>query len=121
MATLVERQHQADDQLESIFAHTHARPLKVWLHGSAFQLKVWEALLHIPSNASLSYGDIASWLGKPSASRAVGGAVGKNPVAWLIPCHRVITSLGTLGGYRWGQATKQAMIGLEASTARNAV
>jgi AraC family transcriptional regulator of adaptative response/methylated-DNA-[protein]-cysteine methyltransferase len=118
LANFVERKVEAKAQLNSIFADSHDKPLKVWLHGSPFQLKVWEALLKIPSNASLSYGSIASLLGKPKASRAVGGAVGKNPVAWLIPCHRVITRLGTLGGYRWGPVAKQAMIGFEAATAR---
>jgi AraC family transcriptional regulator of adaptative response/methylated-DNA-[protein]-cysteine methyltransferase len=118
LASLVENRLQAEENLDHIFKETREKPIKVWLHGSPFQLKVWEALLHIPQDTSLSYGDIAKWLGQSSASRAVGGAVGKNPVAWLIPCHRVITSLGTLGGYRWGQITKQAMIGYEAATAR---
>jgi len=108
-------QKAAVKQLEMIFSDCDKAPIRLWLKGSPFQLKVWEALLSIPENAHASYGQIASCIGRPHASRAVGSAVGSNPVAWIIPCHRVIRRLGGLGGYRWGTITKQAMIGYEAS------
>lgn len=106
-------QQEAARLLECIFNIGAREPLKVWLQGSPFQLKVWEALIAIPPGTHCSYGQIAGKLQKPGASRAVGSAVGRNPVAWLIPCHRVITSVGSLGGYRWGTDTKQALIGYE--------
>jgi len=108
-------QKAAANQLEMIFSDCDKIPFRLWLKGSPFQLKVWEALLSIPENAHASYGQIASCIGHPNASRAVGSAIGSNPVAWIIPCHRVIRRLGGLGGYRWGTTTKQAMIGYEAS------
>lgn len=113
-ATLRENRTDAERWVEAIFARSQDKPLKVWLRGSPFQLKVWEALLAIPAGRHVSYRDIARHLDKPRASRAVGTAVGRNPVSWLIPCHRVITSAGGLGGYRWGLEAKQAMIGVEA-------
>ena len=108
-------QETAANQLEMIFSDCGKTPIRLWLKGSPFKLKVWEALLSIPQNAHASYGQIAACIGRPHASRAVGSAIGSNPVAWIIPCHRVIRSLGGLGGYRWGTITKQAMIGYEAS------
>ncbi|MFT5140295.1 MAG: AraC family transcriptional regulator of adaptative response [Rhodothermales bacterium] len=105
----------AQDLLNDIFDNPKASPIKVWLRGSPFQLKVWEALLKIPPSAHCSYGQIAQHIGKPGASRAIGTAIGRNPVSWLIPCHRVITSMGTMGGYRWGVETKLAMIGVESA------
>jgi AraC family transcriptional regulator of adaptative response/methylated-DNA-[protein]-cysteine methyltransferase len=105
---------EAGIQLQRIFGDSGNQPLKIWLRGSPFQLQIWRALLAIPPGHHVSYGMIAKSLGKDSASRAVGTAVGRNPVSWLIPCHRVITSTGGLGGYRWGLDTKLAMIGLEA-------
>lgn len=89
--------------------------IKLHLHGTAFQLKVWESLLKIPLGALTTYGSIAQTIGKPRASRAVGTAIGSNPVAYLIPCHRVIQGSGALGGYRWGPSRKSAMIGWEAA------
>jgi AraC family transcriptional regulator of adaptative response/methylated-DNA-[protein]-cysteine methyltransferase len=89
--------------------------LRLHLQGSAFQLKVWETLLRIPPGRVSSYGAIASALGSPAASRAVGSAVGANPVALLIPCHRVIRATGVLGDYHWGAARKAALIGWEAA------
>lgn len=113
-AQFTEDKPMADAWLSRIFLETNNRPLKIWLKGSPFQLKVWEALLKIPPSVHCTYGQIAYSVGKPGASRAVGSAIGRNPVSWLIPCHRVITSIGTLGGYRWGTEVKQAMIGVEA-------
>ena len=92
-------------------------PVRRHLRGSPFQLKVWEALLNIPSAALASYGDVATAIGRPDASRAVAGAIAANPVAVLIPCHRVIRSSGHLGGYAWGATRKQALIGREAAQA----
>ncbi len=85
--------------------------LDVW--GSGFQIKVWKALLHIPSSQLLSYGDIATLIEKPMASRAVGTAIGGNPVAYLIPCHRVIRATGETGNYRWGSTRKMVINGYE--------
>ncbi len=89
-------------------------PVKLHMKGTPFQLKVWQALLTIPPGRLSSYGQLAASIDQPSASRAVGSAIGKNPVAYLIPCHRVIQSSGIIGGYRWGAARKSAMIGWEA-------
>lgn len=88
--------------------------IKLHLKGSDFQVKVWETLLKIPMGQLASYEDIASHINSPNASRAVGTAIGSNPVAFLIPCHRVIRSSGELGGYHWGIARKAAIIGWEA-------
>lgn len=89
--------------------------LPILLRGSAFQLKVWEALLKIPEGRLASYDQIADAIGKPTASRAVGTAIGNNPIGYLIPCHRVIKKTGLFGGYRWGTDRKQAMLGWEAA------
>lgn len=89
--------------------------IKLHLKGTDFQLKVWQALLKIPVGWLETYGGIAGLIDKPKASRAVGTAIGSNPVAFLIPCHRVIQSTGSVGGYMWGQTRKTAIIGWEAS------
>ncbi len=100
-----------------IFSGNWKKPEEIKLHlkGTDFQLKVWETLLKIPFGNLSTYGTIAKQIEKPSASRAVGTAIGDNPVAFLIPCHRVIQSTGTLGGYMWGIDRKQAIIGWEAA------
>ncbi len=87
--------------------------IKLHLKGTDFQLKVWETLLKIPMGQLSTYGSIAQKIDKPNASRAVGTAIGSNPVAFLIPCHRVIQSSGTFGGYMWGNTRKTAIIGWE--------
>lgn len=92
-----------------------AGPLPVLLAGTNFQIKVWEALLRIPAGGVCTYEDIAQSIGQPSAARAVGGAVGANAVAWLIPCHRVIRKSGVIQDYRWGSTRKKAMLGWEAA------
>jgi AraC family transcriptional regulator of adaptative response/methylated-DNA-[protein]-cysteine methyltransferase len=89
--------------------------IKLHLKGTTFQLKVWEALLKIPMGKLSTYGNIAGKLHHPRAHRAVGSAVGNNPVAFLIPCHRVIQSSGAFGQYHWGSNRKTAMIGWEAA------
>ncbi len=81
------------------------------------QIKVWEALMHIPSGKVTTYSEIAQRVGSPQAVRAVGTAVGRNPVSWLIPCHRALRKSGGLGGYHWGLPVKRAMLAYEAAQA----
>jgi AraC family transcriptional regulator of adaptative response/methylated-DNA-[protein]-cysteine methyltransferase len=90
------------------------RPLRVVLIGTDFEVRVWETLLRIPMGRAASYSDIAGALGAPKAARAVGAAVGKNPIAFVVPCHRVIGKSGELTGYHWGVTRKRAMLGWEA-------
>jgi len=104
----------AQNWLDKIFDRGHEKPIAVWLRGSPFQLKVWEALLEIPEGTHLTYGGVASLTGHPGAARAVGTAIGNNPLAYIIPCHRVIRQAGEIGGYRWGESMKKAIIGFEA-------
>ena len=87
----------------------------LYLIGAPFQLKVWEALLSIPSGHVTSYSDIAQSIGAPRAVRAVGTAVGRNPVSWLIPCHRALRKSGALGGYHWGLPVKRALLAWESA------
>lgn len=89
--------------------------IRLHLKGTDFQLKVWESLLKIPMGRLSTYGNIAAQIGSPNASRAVGTAIGSNPVAYLIPCHRVIQSSGIFGGYMWGSTRKTAIIGWESA------
>lgn len=98
-----------------IFQNDWSRLAEIKLHlkGTDFQLKVWETLLKIPMGKLSTYGNVAEQTGKPKASRAVGAAIGSNPVAFLIPCHRVIQSTGNIGGYMWGKTRKTAIIGWE--------
>ena len=98
-----------------IFTHdwTKLNQIKLHLKGTDFQLKVWQTLLKIPMGQLTTYGTIANKIDNPNASRAVGTAIGSNPVAFLIPCHRVIQSTGIFGGYMWGNTRKTAIIGWE--------
>jgi AraC family transcriptional regulator, regulatory protein of adaptative response / methylated-DNA-[protein]-cysteine methyltransferase len=89
--------------------------VKLHLKGTPFQLKVWEALLKIPFGGLVNYSSIAGNINHPKASRAVGTAIGSNPIAYLIPCHRVIKSTGTIGDYHWGAAKKTAILGWESA------
>jgi len=91
------------------------KQIKLHLKGTDFQLKVWETLLKIPMGQLTTYGSVAQQIEKPNASRAVGTAIGNNPVAFLIPCHRIIQSTGNLGGYMWGTTRKTAIIGWESA------
>jgi len=104
-----------------LFIFTHdwnkLQQIKLHLKGTPFQLKVWETLLKIPMGRLSTYGSIAQAIKNPKASRAVGSAIGDNPVAFLIPCHRVIQSGGIIGNYMWGPTRKKAIIGWE--SARN--
>ena len=113
--------HQKTDQFQQsalrIF-QKDGKPLqriKLHLPGTPFQIKVWESLLKIPAGSLTCYGDIAKDIGSPKSARAVGTAIGSNPIAFLIPCHRVIQRSGHLGGYRWGETRKAAIIGWEAA------
>ncbi|PAY09353.1 6-O-methylguanine DNA methyltransferase [Bradyrhizobium sp. UFLA03-84] len=90
------------------------QPLRVVLIGSDFEVRVWETLLKIPMGRAVSYSDIACNINSPKASRAVGAAVGRNPVSFVVPCHRALGKSGALTGYHWGITRKQAMLGWEA-------
>lgn len=105
----------ASDQILQIWQGKgdQARKLKLDLHGTNFQIQVWRALLKIPAGATVSYQDVADALGAPTASRAVGTAVGYNPISLLIPCHRVIQKSGIVENYMWGSARKKIILGLE--------
>jgi AraC family transcriptional regulator of adaptative response/methylated-DNA-[protein]-cysteine methyltransferase len=117
-ATLVEAPEATQPYSERIFPARKPRtlqPLSLFVKGTNFQLKVWEALLRIPPGAVATYEDIARSLQMPRATRAVGSAVGDNPIALLIPCHRVIRKTGAFGEYRWGLARKRAMLTWESA------
>ena len=111
------------EQVLTLFNHTLQleQPIKLHLKGTSFQLKVWEALLKIPSGNLQTYGNIAKSIGKEKASRAVGTAIGSNPIAYLIPCHRVIQSTGIFGGYMWDPIRKTAIIGWENAQQENQI
>ncbi|MFV1529647.1 MULTISPECIES: methylated-DNA--[protein]-cysteine S-methyltransferase [unclassified Phaeobacter] len=100
-------------QAEAIFAQRGEATLH--MIGAPLQIKVWEALLRIPSGQVTTYSEIAQSIGAPRAVRAVGTAVGRNPVSWLIPCHRALRKSGALGGYHWGLPVKRAMLAYEAA------
>jgi AraC family transcriptional regulator of adaptative response/methylated-DNA-[protein]-cysteine methyltransferase len=89
-------------------------PLRVVMIGSDFEVRVWETLLSVPMGRATTYSDIARKIGKPKAARAVGAAIGRNPISFVVPCHRVLGRSGALTGYHWGLARKQAIIGWEA-------
>jgi AraC family transcriptional regulator of adaptative response/methylated-DNA-[protein]-cysteine methyltransferase len=115
-AKLIEKPGALTEQMESLYGYEipeKGPAVRLHLYGTNFQIKVWEALLKIPPGCLLSYNDIGEAVGSPHASRAVGGALARNPVALIIPCHRVIQSMGSFGGYRWGTARKKAMLGWE--------
>jgi AraC family transcriptional regulator of adaptative response/methylated-DNA-[protein]-cysteine methyltransferase len=112
------RFHEAPEKLrgwvEAAFSGGEAR---LHLIGAPFQIKVWEALLQIPSGQVTTYSELARVTGNPRAVRAVGTAVGRNPVSWIIPCHRALRKSGGLGGYHWGLPVKRAMLAYEAARA----
>jgi len=111
-ATYIQDESRAKAQIDAIFAGKDARLL---LSGAPFQIKVWEALLSIPSGHVTTYSEVAQKAGNPKAVRAVGTAVGRNPVSWLIPCHRALRKSGGLGGYHWGLPVKRAMLAFESA------
>ena len=95
------------------------RPLRIVMIGTDFEVRVWETLLGIPMGKCSTYSDIASKIGRPKAARAVGAAVGKNPMSFVVPCHRVLGRSGDITGYHWGLTRKRAMLGWEARAARS--
>ncbi len=111
-ATFVEAPERLAAWVRAAFGGGEAR---LHLIGAPFQLKVWEALLAVPSGHVTTYSDIATAIGRPKAVRAVGTAVGRNPVSFLIPCHRALQKAGGLGGYHWGLGVKRAMLAWEAA------
>ncbi len=89
------------------------REMPLWLVGTAFQRCVWQALRRVPRGETVSYGELARKIGRPKASRAVGAAVGANPIAYVVPCHRVVRADGGLGGFRWGLERKRSLLRAE--------
>ena len=119
-ARIIEKPRVTKEYFESVFPRDrngNDRHITLFVKGTNFQLKVWEALLRIPQGHVTTYGDIASRIGMPSATRAVGTAVGANPISYIIPCHRVLTSLGMFGNYRWGPPRKKAILAWESAHA----
>lgn len=120
-ATYVEKLDGTQQNALFIFQNdwTKLTDIKLHLKGTNFQLKVWEALLKIPMGKLATYGQLANQIGNKNASRAVGTAIGSNPIAFLIPCHRVIQNSGNFGGYLWGNTRKTAIIGWEQAFVSN--
>jgi AraC family transcriptional regulator, regulatory protein of adaptative response / methylated-DNA-[protein]-cysteine methyltransferase len=114
-ATLREDRASTLPLAEKIFAGADGERVPLHLEGTNFQIRVWEALLRVPGGSVVTYEQIATSLGSPRAVRAVGTAVGRNPIAYAIPCHRVIRKTGAFGEYRWGAARKRAILGWEAA------
>lgn len=116
-ATFKEQRDDFQKTALSIFSKNWNEPQRIKLHlkGTDFQLKVWQALLNIPVGQLTSYGAVAQTIGNQNASRAVGTAIGDNPVAYIIPCHRVVQATGNYGEYRWGSTRKKLLIGWEAA------
>ena len=116
-AEIIRNDAKTVDLVQNLFNITEKtdRPLSLLVAGTNFQINVWKALLKIPPGTITSYNKIANFIGRPSASRAVGNAIGANPLAFIIPCHRVIQQSGKLGGYRWGETRKHAIYAWEAA------
>ncbi|MBX9589644.1 MAG: bifunctional helix-turn-helix domain-containing protein/methylated-DNA--[protein]-cysteine S-methyltransferase [Hyphomonadaceae bacterium] len=115
-AHYVEKPEATAPHAEVIFNAKHwkrEQPVRLVMIGTDFDVRVWETLLKIPMGRAVSYTDIARHIGAPSASRAVGSAVGRNPISFVVPCHRVLRGDGSLGGYHWGLTRKRALIGWE--------
>lgn len=116
-ATYVEDQQATASYAKRIFEAERwqpDQPLKIVFIGTDFEIRVWETILRIPFGKASTYSDIACHIGKPKAARAVGSAVGKNPISFVVPCHRVLEKSGGLGGYHWGLTRKRAILGWEA-------
>ncbi|MGE0765162.1 MAG: methylated-DNA--[protein]-cysteine S-methyltransferase [Hyphomicrobiaceae bacterium] len=114
-AEFIEAPDRTAVHAERIFdsASSCEQPVRLVLIGTDFEIRVWQALLRIPMGRAVTYADIARHLGQPTASRAVGSAVGRNPISFVVPCHRVLRGDGQLGGYHWGLTRKRALIGWE--------
>lgn len=121
-ATLKRDDAHVENLARQIFRPTEvlekSRPLKAFVQGTPMQVKVWRALVRIPEGTLTTYGELAAFIDHPGAARAVGSAVGANPLAFLIPCHRVICKTGVMGGYRWDICRKQALIARESSLSK---
>jgi AraC family transcriptional regulator of adaptative response/methylated-DNA-[protein]-cysteine methyltransferase len=116
-ATYVEDEAATAPYARRIFDRTTWRPdqpLQIFMIGSDFEIRVWETLLKLPLGKATTYSDIAAHIGKPAAARAVGAAIGKNPISFVVPCHRVLGKGGSLCGYHWGLTRKRAILGWEA-------
>lgn len=112
-AAFVRDDEKAQDWLGNAFQSGDAPSITAWVSGTDFQLRVWRSLLAIPVGSLTSYGRLAQAIGMPKAARAVGSAVGANPLAFLIPCHRVIRETGVIGNYRWGHGRKRTLLAWE--------
>ncbi len=115
-AEFLRADHQTKDMVEQIMLawdQDTLNSIELDLRGTEFQRSVWQALLQIPRGQVISYGDVANDIGRPKASRAVGSAVGQNPVSLIIPCHRVVQASGALGNYGWGTELKEKILHLE--------
>lgn len=112
--------HQFVKRIFSAARRTSEKPITVHLKGTNFQIRVWEAMLRIPPGKLVTYSEVAQSIGEPRAVRAVGSAVGRNPIAYVIPCHRVLLKSGVIGNYRWGSDRKRAILGWEAARFRTA-
>jgi AraC family transcriptional regulator of adaptative response/methylated-DNA-[protein]-cysteine methyltransferase len=115
-AAFVETPERTAAFLASVFdqrARSASEPVRLVLIGTEFEVGVWQALLRIPMGRAVSYSDLARHVGRPTAARAVGSAVGRNPISFVVPCHRVLRGDGNLGGYHWGLTRKRAIIGWE--------
>jgi AraC family transcriptional regulator of adaptative response/methylated-DNA-[protein]-cysteine methyltransferase len=120
LATYVEDETATTPYARRIFDRTTWRPdqpLRIFMIGSDFEIRVWETLLKLPIGKATTYSDIAAHIGRPSAARAVGTAIGKNPISFVVPCHRVLGKGGSLCGYHWGLTRKRAILGWEAGLA----
>jgi AraC family transcriptional regulator of adaptative response/methylated-DNA-[protein]-cysteine methyltransferase len=115
MAELSQDNSEAQNLVDQAFDVGETGNVPVHLNGTNFQVRTWAALLATGRGATVTYGQLARSMGAPKAARAVGTALGSNPVAWLIPCHRVIRSVGGVGGYRWGEERKRIMLAWERS------
>jgi len=120
-ASLIE--NDADTQMlaDRVFESNGEECFEVLIKATSFQLQVWKSLLSIPVGKVCSYAEVAEAIGLPKAYRAVGSAIGQNPVAFLIPCHRVVQKSGALGGYRWGLKCKKKLLSLEESYAESRI
>jgi AraC family transcriptional regulator of adaptative response/methylated-DNA-[protein]-cysteine methyltransferase len=115
-ATFIAAPERTAPHAEQIFQASRwstERPVRLVMIGTDFEVRVWQTLLKIPMGRAVTYSDIARHLGQPTASRAVGSAVGRNPISFVVPCHRVLRGDGSLGGYHWGLTRKRALIGWE--------
>ncbi len=114
-ADLMQDQQVTQEFCDRIFAGVDNKPLTVSVKGTDFQMQVWQALLQVPLGKTTTYQELAIAIGRPTAARAVGSAVGSNAVGYLIPCHRVIRADGELGGFRWGLQRKMMLLDWEAN------